>query len=375
MKTINPIDADGIARFTRAGVADAEVSVHPFATADGLGLTLTRFRRPGAVRTDTDAVLLVHGLTTSSDMFVMPEHANIVNELHDAGFGDVWALDFRMSARFPYNAETHRHNLDDVALWDHPAALAEMRRHIGADRRVHVVTHCVGSITFSMALFAGTVTGVTSLVCNSVSLTVRTPPWSKLKLKYGPPLMEYVLGPPYIDPRYGRSPVLTRGWMLAKAVAPFHRECDEPACHMLSFMWGGGRPIFTHDKMSPVTHARLTDLFGACNVHYYRHIHKMVEAGRAVRYAPRDPRHAGLPVDYLAGAAEVTTPILFLTGDRNNVFTDSNIVCHRTLESIAPGVHELEILPGYGHQDPFMGKESHAEVYPRVLDFLKRKAG
>ncbi|MEU8802243.1 alpha/beta hydrolase [Spirillospora sp. NPDC048819] len=364
------MDQQRIARFTRAGVADAEVSAHPFATEDGLGLDLTRFRRADC----DDVVLLVHGLTTSSDMYMMPEHTNLVNFLHDAGFGDVWALDFRMSGRFPYNAETHRHDLDDVALYDHPAALAELRRHIG-DRRVHVITHCLGSVSFSMALFAGTVTGITSLTCNSVSLTPRTPAWSRIKLGYGPAMMEYVLGPCQLDPRYGTAPVLTRGWMLAKAIAPFHRSCDEPACHMLSFMWGGGKPIFSHDKMSPVTHGRLPDLFGACNVHYYRHMHKMVKAGRAVKYDRRDPGHADLPDDYLADAASVTTPILFLTGDRNHVFTDSNIVCHRLLESVTPGLHELAILPGYGHQDPFMGANVDAEVFPQVLDFLKRKAG
>lgn len=278
------MDQQRIARFTHAGVADADVSVHPFATGDGLGLTLTRFHR----KQSDDVVLLVHGLTTSSDMYVMPEHTNLVNYLHDAGFGDVWALDFRMSGRFPYNAETQRYNLDDIALFDHPAAMAELRRHIG-DRRVHVISHCLGAVSFSMALFAGTVTGVTSLVCNSVSLTPRTPLWSRVKLAYGPALMEYVVGPCHLDPRYGAAPVLTRGWTLAKAVGPFHRDCAEPACHMLSFMWGGGKPIFTHEKMSPVTHGRLPDLFGACNVHYYRHIHAMVKAGRAVKYAPARP--------------------------------------------------------------------------------------
>ncbi|TDD82280.1 alpha/beta fold hydrolase [Actinomadura rubrisoli] len=359
-----------ITRFTHAGVADAGISVHPFATGDGLGLNLTRFRRADC----DDVVLLIHGLTTSSDMYIMPEHTNLVNFLHDAGFGDVWALDYRMSGRFPYDTETHRHTLDDIALHDHPAALEELRRHVG-DRRVHVITHCLGAVSFSMALFAGTVSDVTSLTCNSVSLIPRTPFWSRMKLGFGPALMEYVLGPTFIDPRYATSPVLTRGWMLSKAVSPFHPTCDEPACHLLSFMWGGGKPIFSHDKMSPVTHARLPDLFGASGVHYYRHVHKMVRAGRAVKYKPGDPRHAALPNDYLAGAADVTTPILFLTGDRNHVFTDSNIVCHHVLEAITPGLHELEVIPGYGHQDAFMGANAAADVFPQVLDFLKRKAG
>ncbi|MFI0407365.1 alpha/beta hydrolase [Actinomadura sp. 3N508] len=364
------MDQQRIARFTLAGVADAEVSAHPFTTEDGLGLALTRFRRGDC----DDVVLLVHGLTTSSDMFIMPEHTNLTTALLDAGFGDVWTLDYRLSGRYPYNAETQRYTLDDVAHYDHPAALAELRRHIG-DRRVHVITHCLGAVSFSMAVFAGTVTGITSLTCNSVSMVPRTPRWSKVKLAYGPPLMEYLVGPCHLDPRYGNAPPLTRGWLLAKAVGPFHRACDDPACHMLSFMWGGGKPIFSHEKMSPVTHARLPDLFGAANVNYYRHILKMVRAGRAVKFDRRDERHADLPDDYLANAADVTTPILFLTGDRNHVFTDSNIACHRLLESTTPGLHELAILPGYGHQDALMGAHADTEVFPQILDFLKRKAG
>ncbi len=355
------MDQQRIARFTHAGVADAEVSVHPFATADGLGLNLTRFRRPGADRGE-DAVLLVHGLTTSSDMYIMPEHTNLVNYLHDAGFGDVGGRPPDQRP-VPYNAETQRHpSTPSRSGTTRPRSPSCVSTSGPAPARDH---HCVGSISFSMALFAYTVTGVTSLVCNSVSLTPRTPAWSRIKLGYGPALMEYVVGPCHLDPRYGTAPVLTRGWMLAKAVAPFHRECDQPACHMLSFMWGGGKPIYTHEKMSPVTHGRLPDLFGACNVNYYRHLHKMVKVSRAVKYDRRDPRFAELPDDYLSRADEVTTPILFLTGDRNHVFTDSNIVCHRTLDEATPGLHELAILPGYGHQDPFMGAAADTEVFRR----------
>ena len=56
------------------------------------------------------------------------------------------------------------------------------------------------------------------------------------------------------------------------------------------------------------------------------------------------------------------------------MFTDSNVVCHRALEAVSPGLHELAILPGYGHQDPFMGANADTEVFPQVVDFLKRKA-
>lgn len=368
-----------IPRFTLDGVRDAEVTVHPFATEDELGLQLTRFRSHDtpAQGAQDDVVLLVHGLTSSSDMFIMPEHTNLVGFLHDNGFGDVWALDFRMSNRFPYTMETRRHTLDDIAQYDHPAALREIRRHVGA-RRIHVVAHCLGSVSFHMSLFSGAVSKIASVVANSVALTPRVHPWARLKLTLGPALLEYGTGLSYLDPRFRDAPPLTRRWLLARAVSFFHPECREAACHMQSFMWGSGRPaMYRHGNLTPSTHLheRLADLNGASDLHYYRHVRKMVAAGRAVKHDPGDPRFTALPDDYLVNAADVDTPILFLTGDRNDVFTDSNIVCHRLLSREAPGRHELRVLPGYGHIDPLIGKNAHRDVFPHILDFLKRHSG
>jgi cholesterol oxidase len=304
----------------------------------------------------------------------MPEHRNLVSYLLDSGFTDVWALDFRMSNRFPYDGETHRYTLDDIADYDHPAALRELRRHVG-DRRVHVVAHCLGSVSFMMSLFGGRLPGIASVTCNSVALTPRVPAWSRLKLRFGPPLMQYLLGISSLDPRFARSPALTRDWALAKAVSLAHRECQVSACHMVSFMWGSGHPaMYEHDNLMPVTHERMADLCSSVGLNYYRHVTKMVQAGHAVKCNPGDPRHRDLPDDYLARAADVETPVLLLTGDHNRVFTDSNIVCHQVLSKLSPVRHELEILPGYGHLDPIVGKNAHLDVFPRIGQFLKRQA-
>jgi pimeloyl-ACP methyl ester carboxylesterase len=362
-----------IPRYTLQGVSEAEVTLHPFSTDDGLGLTLTRFLRAES----DDVVLLVHGLTSSSDMFIMPEHRNLVSFLLDSGFGDVWTLDFRMSNRFPYNLETRRQTLDDIAAFDHPAALRELRRLVGV-RRIHVIAHCLGSVSFQMSMFGGAVEGVTSLVANSVGLTPRVHRWARFKLMVAPFLLEYGLGLSYLDPRFPAAPALTRRRLLSRAVSWFHPECDVPACRLQSFMWGCGRPaMYRHENLAPQTHTheRLADLNGAADANYYRHIGKIVRAGHAVKYDPANPAHAHLPDDYLAGAERVPTPVLFVTGDHNDVFTDSNIVCHRILDARAPGRYELEVVPGYGHIDPLIGKDAHADVFPRILDFLKQQGG
>ncbi|OLF06414.1 alpha/beta hydrolase [Actinophytocola xanthii] len=359
-----------IPRFTLGGVRGAEVSVHPFATEDHLGLTLTRFL---AADSD-DVVLLVHGLSSSSDMFIMPEHRNLLSFLLDNGFGEVWTLDFRMSNRFPYNMETRRHTLDDVAAFDHPAAVRELRRHVGG-RRIHVIAHCLGSVTFLMSMFGGVVEGVSSFVANSVGLTPRVPAWCRLKLAGGANLLEYGLGLSYLDPRFAAAPPLSRRRLFARAVSLFHRECDVSACHMQSFMWGGGFPaMYNHHNLAPETHEheRLADLNGATEVSYYRHVSKIVRAGHAVKYDPNNPAHSALPDDYLGDLERVETPLLLLTGEQNRVFTDSNIAFHRLLNLRAPGRHELEIIPGYGHIDPMIGRDAHVDVFPRIVDFLKR---
>ena len=77
-------------------------------------------------------------------------------------------------------------------------------------------------------------------------------------------------------------------------------------------------------------------------------------------------------IDY---AAEIETPVLFMTGEENYVFTDSNIVCYERLQKITPGRHELHVYPNYGHQDPFMGKNVHVDIFPRLLEFLNKHSG
>jgi cholesterol oxidase len=348
----------------------AEVTAVPVESGDGLKLALTRYRRPQG-QAVPDVVLLHHGLTAASDMFVMPEHRNLVTELLDAGY-EVWTFDSRMSNRLKYNRIRHRYTLDHVARFDHPAAVKAVRAHIG-DRPLHAVAHCLGSVSLMMGVAAGWVTGLTSVTSNSVALVQRVPRWSRMKLVAGPDLMEHVLGMPGLDPNAVEGSAFTKGWLLSKAVSTFHRECDVPACHMISFMWGTGWPnLYSHEQLDDRTHQRIGELLGPSGVHYYRHVRVLVAAGHAVRYG----RGSG-PQNYLEAflEREDTPPVLFLAGTENHTFLDSNVECFRLIDDDDPGRHELRKLPGYGHIDPFIGKHADRDVFPVILDFLDRHRG
>jgi cholesterol oxidase len=249
-----------------------------------------------------------------------------------------------------------------------------IRNNVGPDTGLHVISHCLGAVSFSLALFGGTVTDeVTSAIVNSVSLRPRVAPWSKAKLWFAPFLVEYILGRPYVSPRWRSDPYLTRGKLISYLVSAFHSECDYPACHMLSFMWGTGYPaLYSHDLIDEVTHDRGEDLYGPTAMHYHRHVRKMVGAGhRAVKYDPKDRRYDALPDDYLDGAGDVEVPVLFCTGEENRVFMDSNILAYETMKEKAPGRHELATFAEYGHQDVFMGNTVDEDIFPTLLDFLE----
>jgi len=358
--------------FSLEGVKDAEVSTHYCTTGDKLGISMLRFLRKPC----NDVVVLIHGLTNSTDMFIMPEHTNLVSYLLDHGFTDVWSLDWRGSMRHNYDLFPTRFNLDDIALYDIPASFAALRRIVGKDKHVHVICHCVGSITFMMSLFSGLIDGISSVISNSVSLTPHVPRWSAFKLSVAPFLMNWILRFPNFNPRaaYLPGPGIPQGKILAKLVSLFHPHCKVPACHMLSFMWGAGDPaVYEHSNLDVLTHERLGDLFGGANVNLYLHIRKMARRGEAVKWNPADPRYGQMPNNYLDRAAEIDIPILFVTGDRNHVFCDSNKITFDTLRKLHPNnQHEFQHFAAYGHQDIFMGKNSHKDVFPAFHEFLKR---
>lgn len=360
---------------TLSGVPSGHKTVIPFDTEDGLSLSLHRFHETGSSRKKTkDVVLLLHGLTTSTDMFIMPEHLNLVSYLKTHGFEDVWTLDWRGSGRFIYNLAPHRFTIDDVVQYDIPKAIEVIRNTVGSDAKIHVIAHCVGSLSLMCALAAGKVRGLASVISNSVSLTPRVRWQGLLKLIIGPAIMESLLGYAYISPRIPYMPGLNFGKWVYWMERSIRRECKEPACHMISFMWGWGFPAaYRHENLHPVTHRRLVDLFGGTSFNYYRHIRKMLFAKEAVPYCD-DPGYRGLPESYLANVDKVDLPpTLLMSGSENLIFPRSNKLSYDEIKKRAPRarVEYLEI-PGYGHQDVFMGRNAHVDVFPRLVEFLDR---
>ncbi len=363
---------------TQVGVASPIKEIYSVDTPDGLSLLLHRFKKSswgGSAEPHVkNIILLIHGLTNATDMFIMPEHYNLVNYLHNHGLSEVWSLDWRGSNRYAHNLTPHRYTVDDVAMYDLPAAIDMIKQKMGQSINIHIIAHCVGSMAVSSAIAADLIT-VKSFIGNSVSYTPQISWQAMVKIVLGPDILEYVFRYPYVSPKIPYFPSFSFGKWIFWFERMIRSECDEPACHMMSFMWGYGFPaFFNHDHLNPITHRRLADLFGGTSFHYYRHIRKMALKKQTVKYSNKGV-YSVLPDSYLEAAISHKNlpPMLLSSGSINKIFPGSNWLSFSKLKQYNPErLVEYFEIPNYGHQDPFIGKKSYIDVFPRYFEFLKR---
>jgi alpha-beta hydrolase superfamily lysophospholipase len=350
-------------RLSAARFDGAVIEPVPFTTSDGTDLGLVRITR----HTGRPAVLLIHGLTVSSEMFALSEIRNLVDVLLDAGY-EPWLLDWRGSCKLPYNEGRVRYTFDDVALYDIPEAVSYIRRRVG-DRKLFVVAHCIGAMSLSMSMSAGLVPGLAGVVAHSVFLTP--------KLSWNTRLRVHV-GGEFLRSRFTHLPVdIKKAGLWSRytplfALASRRADCPDPNCQMLhNSAWGTGVSLFEHDKLDKCTHDRLSELFGSMPTWVLPHMRRNELAHSVLRWNTRDRRYDRLPENALDSADGIDTPVLLLSGGQNNVWLDSNRLCHDVLSRRQPHLNvRYTEIPGYGHMDAFLGRGAALDVFGRIVDFL-----
>jgi alpha-beta hydrolase superfamily lysophospholipase len=339
----------------------------PLRVADGTVLGLRRVRSRGLPATGP-AVLLLHGHTTSSDMFLLPEIRNLVDVLLDQGY-EPWLLDWRGSCRLPYNETGARYTFDDVALYDIPEAVAHVRGEIG-DRPLFVVAHCIGALSLSMSLAAGLVPGLAGVVAQGVFLTPRMAGATRMRMLFGGELLRSRFDHIPVDfRRVGLRSRYTPVFALASASRG--SGCPDPTCRYVHRLWGGGGSLFEHAHLDPATHDRLGKLLGPIPLWILPHLRRIELAHAMVRWNDNDDRYSVLPDNALDHADRIDCPVLLMSGSRNGLWQDSNKLCHEVLAARQPqlDVRYIEI-PSYGHLDAFIGRGAALDVFGHILQFL-----
>ena len=341
--------------------ADHVTEVRPLTALDGRPLTLVHVqgRRPPS----RGPVLVVHGAGVRAELFRPPLPRTFVDALIDDGW-DVWLLNWRASidlAPVPWT-------LDQAAAYDHPAAVAAVLSATGADR-LKAVVHCQGSTSFMMALSAGLLPEVDTVVSNAVSLHPVVPRLSTFKIGRVAPVLGRMM--PYISPGWGDRPAGPLSRLMVRFVRATHRECRNSVCRMVSFTYGSGRPaLWSHTNLDEATHDWIRGEFAEVPMTFFRQMNQCIRAGRLV---PTEDS-ADLPRSLATRAPRTDARIALIAGEDNLCFlAESQQRTFDFLRKHRPGGHDsLHLLPRYGHLDVFLGSRAADDTYPLILEELAR---
>ncbi|OHX13991.1 choline dehydrogenase [Chromobacterium sphagni] len=332
-----------------------------FPTDDGVNLRLTRYQGG-----DKGPVMLVHGLGVGSNIFSTDTiSTNLLEYLYQRGY-DVWLLDFRVSILL--EASRGQWDGDQVARYDYPAAIRQIRQATGA-ADVQCVVHCYGATTFFMSLLAG-LEGVRSVVCSQIAADIVVPAATQVKTGLHLPSVLDKLGVQSLT-AYTASDsnwfeklydTALKGYALAEAQG----YCDNPVCHRITFMYA---PLYRHETLNETLHDNLHELFGVANMRTMEHLARMCREGRLVAFDGADI--------YMPHFDRLQMPILFISGGQNECYLPESTerTFNKLVERFGPERYSRLVVPGYGHIDCMFGKNAAADVYPAIVAHLDKTAG
>jgi cholesterol oxidase len=327
-----------------------------FQTKDGVRLKLTRFE--GGTK---GPVLLTPGFGTSALAYTIDTtETNFPEYLFERGY-DVWVLDYRASPDLPSSAT--QFTLDDIALYDYPAAVDTVRSATGRDT-VQIMAHCVGSMTMLMSLANG-LEGVRSAVASQLTMHPRVVPLNKIRSDLHVASVLSALGLDTLSTDITDD----RGWAeklydSALRLYPAGKErCASAFCRRILFMYG---EVFDHDQINDATHEHLHEAFGVTNLTTFKQITRAIRKGHIVTADGDDV--------YLPATDRLKLPIAFLHGEHNRLFLPegSELTYEHLRAKNGPDLYTRHVFKNYAHMDCFIGKDAAKHIYPTVTAELDR---
>lgn len=383
---------------------------------------LVRYREDSS--TDQTAVLLVHGLSHSSEIF-WPEHVDetYVQFLLKQGY-DVWVFDHRTSGNTRYQVNED-HTWDDIALTDVPWAVNQVFNTINSEltsdnvadtseqksnpKLVHVFSHCIGAGAVAMAVLAGKLQqpsdkkksmlgsliphAVTPWVFSSCENRTRANVWSFVKdvnfikvvdprMHSTPTLVDTVLDRIASSTINEKARIAWPWWENLRRGKSKDNEYAKAMYFRYTVFWGRQ---WVHRNMSDELIKRFPTMVGEVPANILQQTSYCVRRKRLVN---KDANNIYVSNDNLI--SYWTFPTLFLHGESNQVFDvessrlsayrlarlrhDKAVIPHdwefSTADYARHGVW-LETTPDYGHMDMIIGKRAASVVGPLIDKFFK----
>jgi pimeloyl-ACP methyl ester carboxylesterase len=328
------------------------------ATSDGTEVGLTHHAAG-----DKGPIVLAPGYGNAARAFALDTvPKSFADYLAEHGY-DVWLFDYRASPDLP-SSET-QFTVDDIALRDWPAAIAEVRRATGADS-VQALGHCIGGLTLFMAIGGG-LEGVRSATFSALAGHPIPTPANRLRAHVRVPTVLRKAGMPTISTDYRPDSRQDRALERVMRALPISHMHDSPVGRRIYFIYGD---VFDHSRIDERTMTQaVPSFFGASNMTFFEHMGVMVrKGGRAVDAGGRDV--------YLSNTDRYRLPISLLTGEHNRMFLPRGIeATHDMLRAAnGPELYTRHVIEGYAHLDLWLGREAERDVFPIALAELERNA-
>eukprot|EP00794_Sanderia_malayensis_P000596 gene596-1257_t len=351
-------------------------------TEDNVELRLTRYNGGGK-----GPLIVAHGMGTNIILFTVDTiQKNFLEFSLEQGY-DVWLFDLRLSTACPWISSLCYYSIDDIIMYDWPAAVNFVIEKTGK-KDVQIVAHCVSSVALWGSLLSGRLKGkVRSVVFSQAMALTEGSFMNRLKSKlHASKFMQnmgfkVVTANPYEEKKSGPPCLSCLSAVATDTFTDKDEHCNSDACHRVTFFYG---LIYEHANFNVATHDILHEVFGCAASGYFNHLSRMFRARKILDKNGNDVYMPGANYNGLCNKtnqemewiSNIDLPTYIFIGSENESFTPAAAkVMHDAMKSYHPNQdHEFHVIPGYGHVDHFIGKNACYDVWPDMLRFLDKYA-
>jgi len=322
-----------------------------FAAGDGSALCLHHTsggnRGPVLMTPGTAMTALTYCLDT------VPQ--NIVEFLVEQGF-DIWLFDWRTSPLL--DAHKRPYTFDDVARYDWPAAIQQVKRRTGKEQ-ISVLAHCLSSPCLLLSLLRGYTqpTAIRALVASQVALHLKLNTVGTVKINMyldkllpGGNMMHQQ--PAELSGQISDLAVSMVSWVLPRTFS-----CNNRACYRHATTFG---ELILHERINEATHALMGEIVPECLGAFLKDVAVWVRHGSVL--SSEDVRHLD----------QVRLPIHFISGGENRMFVPEateetfRLLCDANGESY----YKRTVFEGFGHLDCYFGNGASQIIWPNISHTL-----
>ncbi|KAK3378547.1 hypothetical protein B0H63DRAFT_437196 [Podospora didyma] len=328
---------------------------------------------PNGDPTEVKNLFMVPGAAVDHQIFALPTIPfNAVNYFTRAGyrvFVTVHRIGQLMVAENMWTTYDARLDLK---------ACLEYIRKAYDKKKIYTIAHCMGSVAFSSGLLDGTIPAdwILGITCSQVFMNPVWGPTNMAKVMAGPVPMNKLytkVAGTWFSCSTSRDDSIVQQLLnqVLRLYPQARREmCNNAACHRCSLVFGR---CWNHSNLNEATHRQIDRFFGGVNMRLLELLMKQGYEGHVMnnKFEPLTTKEN---IMRLSGV-----PIMLFVGRDNAVLSPE--ATERTYETLCDvfggagvdgGDYKRKVVPGYGHLDPWMGRNAWKDIYPFVREEVDR---